>query len=146
MSGFNPLSLDLQARAESGTVIELEHPGDGTPIIDPATNKPVSITLRGKDSPQVVAVTNKQHDVAQDRIRKRKPYKSAEQTRRDNVEVLVAATISWSGIAGADGEPLECNRDNARKLYEDMNASWLVEQLAAALEDRERFFPSGSKS
>jgi len=145
MAGLDLSKLDTATPAEEGSVVELEHPATGEPLRDPETKKPITVTLRGKDSPAVQAVANKQWDRRQERIRRQKSHSSAAVVEADSVEVLVAATISWSGIA-LDGEVLECTPENAYKVYSDDRFPWLVEQLSRALGDRERFFSQASRA
>ena len=132
--------LDTLAPAESGTVVELEHPVTGEPIPD------TSITLRGEDSHAVRNVIRKQHDRRIEKMRKGKGAMSdSASLESEQVEKLVAATIDWKGIE-LDGEPLPFSAPNARKLYSDPRFPWLVEQVQTAMLDRERFFTNGSKS
>lgn len=54
------------------------------------------------------------------------------------VDLLVAATIGWSGLV-LGGKPLEYSPAAARDLYSDPKRRWLREQVKAALDDKELF-------
>lgn len=147
MSGktFDLNDLDTMTPAEAGTVVELEHPITGEPLLDGEGN-PWTITVRGEDSATVKAVIRKQQDRRSEKLRKGRGHVSdSESFDVERVEVLVAATIGWSGLT-LDGALLEFNAKNARRVYGDDRFAWLVEQVEAAARDRKRFFSKPSSS
>lgn len=55
---------------------------------------------------------------------------------RDN---LVSFTLGWSGFTDDKGKEVPFSAEAARELYENDEYSWLVDQLNAALNEKERF-------
>lgn len=55
---------------------------------------------------------------------------------RDN---LVSFTLGWSGFTDEKGKDVPFSPEAARELYENDEYSWLVDQLNAALNEKERF-------
>ncbi len=55
---------------------------------------------------------------------------------RDN---LVSFTLGWSGFTDEKGKEVPFSPEVARELYENDEYSWLVDQLNAALNEKERF-------
>jgi hypothetical protein len=55
---------------------------------------------------------------------------------RDN---LVSFTLGWSGFTDEKGKEVPFSPEAARELYENDEYSWLVDQLNAALNEKERF-------
>jgi hypothetical protein len=55
---------------------------------------------------------------------------------RDN---LVSFTLGWSGFTDEKGKEVPFSPEAARELYENDEDSWLVDQLNAALNEKERF-------
>lgn len=143
-NGFDFGELDTKSVADVGTVVHLEHPGTGDPLFDEAGNA-ITITVLGSDSEKLRKLVRQQADKRFERIRKQQGAVTSEAIESDAVARLVAATVAWSGVK-LDGEVLECNEKNARKLYGDPRFPWLAEQVEKAVEDRKRFFKSASPS
>ena len=55
---------------------------------------------------------------------------------RDN---LVSFTLGWSGFTDEKGKEVPFSPEAARELYENDEYSWLIDQLNAALNEKERF-------
>lgn len=66
----------------------------------------------------------------------------AEEQKREN---LAAFTLGWTGFAGEDGKPLAFSKQAAKDLYLDPEMAWLVDQLDAALGDKELFITRSAK-
>lgn len=136
-------ALDTKTAAEQGTVVELEGP-DEKPLLD-AEGKPYWIRLMGGDAPKIRAKHRKSLDRTFEKIRKGKSPGGVEESERDTIERLAAATLEWH-VPTLDGVALECNEANARKLYSDARFPWLVEQLQKRMDDRAGFFAQSSTS
>lgn len=143
-SGFDFTDLDTKTAADAGTVVHLEHPGTGDPLYDEKQN-PITITVLGSDSEKVRKLVRQQADKRFERMRRQKEGVTSAAIESDAVARMVAATVAWQGVK-LDGQVLECNEQNARKLYGDPRFPWIAEQVEKAIEDRQRFFKSASQS
>lgn len=119
-------TLDTQASSEAGAELELVHPATGDPL-------GIFITLAGSDSGQWRKAVA---DVATRRGRKKV---SAEDARRDGIEIIARCTLTWRNVR-VDGEDLPCTLENARKVYSRFN--WMREQADAFCVDRANFLPA----
>ncbi len=70
------------------------------------------------------------------------PAEQEQQTR----ENLAAFTLGWRGLTQPDGSPLPYSPEAARSLYENDEYAWLVDQLTAALTEKERFMRRSATS
>lgn len=137
--------LDVQTPADAGTVVELEHPATGDPILDEA-GVPWTITVLGDDAGVVRALDRKHQDRRAEKMRKGKDWAlDAASLDAERTDRLVAATIAWHGIT-LNGETLDCNAKNVAKIYGDKRFAWVGEQLTRAMVDRTRFFVISSTS
>ncbi len=132
---------ELSAEAEIGAVLELN-----TKTGEPATQKdgsPVTITLLGTDSKK----WRKAEDAVGDRrLKAASPRhgaaaKSMEEQRNDVAFLLASVTVSWSGLQN-DGTDLECNLENAKKLY--LAHPFIREQVDSFLAERRNFLKASS--
>lgn len=119
-------TLDTQASSEAGAELELVHPATGEEL-------GIFITLAGADSGQWRRAVA---DVANRRGRKKI---TAEDARRDGIEIIARCTLSWRNVR-VDGEDLPCTLENAKKLYTRFN--WMREQADAFCSDRANFLPA----
>lgn len=119
-------TLDTQASSEAGAELELAHPATGEEL-------GIFITLAGADSSQWRRAVA---DVANRRGRKKV---TAEDARRDGIEIIARCTLSWRNVR-VDGEDLPCTLENAKKLYTRFN--WMREQADAFCSDRANFLPA----
>ena len=145
--------LDLanfETAAEKGAPLELKDPA-GLPLtydtgemeeIDgevQAVMKPITIWLAGVESPRWAkaadALTNKINDM--------KEKRSAQDIRVDRAAILAKMTLRWDGIV-VDGKALECNEENAKKLYARFR--WIMDQVDRFIAVRENFLPASSKN
>jgi hypothetical protein len=137
--------LDVQTPADAGTVVELDHPVTGGPIVD-AAGVPWSITVAGDDSRAVRAIDRKHQDRRAERMRKSGDWTmDADSLDAERVERLATATLTWQGLV-LNGVVLECTPKAAAKLYADKRFAWISEQVTRAMVDRKRFFHINSPS
>jgi hypothetical protein len=134
------MDLASLASVDEGSTLELRHPGTGAPLLDD-DEKPISITLAGKDSDRYRATQRAISNRLLKQGRKQTP--TVEAMEADAVEVLVACTLEWSGVV-IDGEPLKCSAANARKIYTDPRCAWIREQVDAFIDDRANFSKASS--
>ncbi|MFC3072347.1 hypothetical protein [Shinella pollutisoli] len=127
-------SIDTKELAETGAVMTVEHPGTGAPVLDEA-GKETTITLLGADSAKL---RKRQNDLINDVMKKgfRPKSVTAEKSEEDKIVTLALATVAWSGIK-VDGEALECNFENAKRLYRRL--PWLKDQADSFVGDRANF-------
>lgn len=127
--------LDLVEHANKGAVMEVMHPITGENLLD-REGRAVTITLLGADSSQM---RNEMSDRARKQLAKKqtKQIMSIDDAESASAELLSAITVSWSGIE-ENGEPIQCNRENAKTIY--TKYSWLRLQVDSFVSDRSNFF------
>lgn len=142
MEGINGNTMDLAALdtrkgAEQGFELQLAHPQSGALLAG-------RITLQGQDA---AAWQDRQKELLQARVnrlqRNKKSVASVDELEADAVELLVAVTTGWSGLA-VDGAPYPFTAENARKLY--TGYPWIREQAYEAVNDRGNFLPRSASS
>lgn len=135
-------SLNTKVAAEEGAKLSLVHPATGEVLTDEKTGKALTITLAGVDSDRYREadrrITDKRLATTQAGRKVSLTHKSLES---DQLERLVAATISWDGV-GLGAETLECTPDNVRKIYKEL--LWIREQVEAFVNDRANFLRAPS--
>jgi len=116
---------DTKKSSEEGAWLEIESP----------TGEPLGIHFKilGVDS----EVYNKQLRKNQDKMMKKgmKNIKS-ENIEVEGIELLVACTVDWEGIAD-NGEDLGCTKENVRYVYK--NYPWIKDQIDEFIGDRSNF-------
>lgn len=124
--------FETRKGADTGAIVELLLP-DGSKAIQDDGN-PVSITVAGSDS----AVFKRTAQTQADRWRKAGVRRAVtmDSVEQDVAELLAACTLSWSGIEDG-GKPLECNADNAKRIYLDFPD--IREQVNAFIGQRANF-------
>lgn len=143
---FEISTRDSKAAAERGIVVPWEDPETKEEIVD-EDGTAVTFTLVGGDADKVAAKTDKNLNKFFDRLSKgRKNDRRAQESREELIDRLAAATIAWSPNWTYDGQVLECNEHNARKVYSDPRFRWLLEQMQGVVDDRARFFTKSSTS
>lgn len=121
--GFDLGNAGLSQK-ETATM-EAVHPENMQPLRDDEGNK-VTITVYGPDSEQRRKLDRK---ATNRRLKSAKAGRiniTAEELEAEAMEVLVACTVSWENIA-LNGELLECNEKNVRKVYQEF--PWLRKQV-----------------
>jgi hypothetical protein len=124
-------TLDTTAVSETGAKMEVTHPVSGALLAG------TSIVLAGQDSDRYRAMDRKISNkrLAQSGNGQRLKL-TAESLEADNLNKLVACTISWEGIAFG-GSPKECTPENVREAYTRL--PWLREQAETFIGDRANF-------
>lgn len=137
--------LDLtqfETAAEEGAPLSLKDPA-GRPLTydggevgpDGPEMKPIRIWLAGVESPR----WTKASDALTNKLQDSKEQRTAQDIRADRAGILAKMTLRWEGII-VDGQPLECNEANAKKLY--MRFKWIMEQVDRFIAVRENFLPA----
>lgn len=126
-------SLDTRKPADDGADMQLRHPGTDA-VLTQDDGKAISITLAGSDSDRYQRAQRSQANRRLNAGVRRKL--TIEELESDTIELLVACTIRWDGVK-VGGKVLECNADNARKLYRDYQ--WIREQANAFIGERANF-------
>lgn len=125
---FDLATLDTTATAEQGARLELRHP---------ATDEPLGavLVLAGTDSKTFRRheATNLNRFIERMSKGKRAKGKSAEEQERESLDMLVACTLSWSGVV-LDGVEPPCTPENALTLYTRL--PWVKEQARDFMMDR----------
>lgn len=128
-------NIDLQAAAENGIDVTLQHPVTGEYLSDENGDHLV-ITVLGKDS-EVWQNAAKRINT---RNANRYKGKNVPSSALENAlyEILSECTVVWTKNIEFNGETLKCNKENAQMLYEKRN--WIAEQLVEAAGDRASYF------
>jgi len=128
-------NIDLQAFAEQGIEVRLQHPSTGEFLVDD-DGKSVTITVLGKDSELWQSTAKRVNAKNAARYKDRKIPASALENAL--YEILAECTVDWSESIEFNGEQLKCNKENALMLYEKRN--WIAEQLIEEAADRSAYF------
>lgn len=123
-------------KVDTGSVMELIHPLTGEVLKDEESGEAISITLLGSDS---AIATAEQHKRSIKRLRQATLSKEeVNGTMSDDVDLLVACTVSWKHIK-YDGQNLPCNPENVRRFYSDPKFRWLREQVMGHIYTRANY-------
>jgi hypothetical protein len=110
-------------------------------IMHPETDKPmgITITLAHRESAKVKAVANAAANKRLATMAKRgkREAPTAEGIESDGMELLVAATIRWTGIEEGD-QPILPTPENVERIY--IEYPWIRAQVDEAFGDVARFF------
>lgn len=127
----------VTAAAEEGAVMEVKDPA-GEPMIQ-ENGKPVWIKFAGTESEKY----RKARNVVGNRYLKtadaRRPpmARTAEEGVADLAFQFASVTLAWEGIVD-DGETLECNLANAKRIYTKYN--FLLQQIDEFLGEKRNFW------
>jgi hypothetical protein len=135
-------TLDTAKAAEQGSTLEVKHPTTGRVLAD-GDGRAVTLTLAGADSQRA---RKAERFALNRRLRqgsRRGVGVTADELDDDALDLLSACTLAWSGFA-VDGAELECNPENARRLYRQF--PWLREQAQAFVDDRSNFLRASPTS
>jgi len=127
-------NIDLQAAAEEGIEVKLQHPATGEYLLDEAGDHLV-ITVLGKDSETWQNAAKRVNTRNANRYKGRTTPSTAMEAAL--YEILAESTVKWSKNLEFNGESLKCNKENAITLYEKRN--WIAEQLMEAAADRNSY-------
>ena len=118
--------FDVVSPANEGVWMNLEHPVTGEPL-------EVKIKLAGVDSDYYKKELRRQQNK---RFKKGFRKMNAEELESETIGLLVACTLDWEGVE-LEGQALECNPENARKIYKRF--PWIKEQVDNFINDRANF-------
>lgn len=126
--------LDLTEHANNGATMDVMHPITGEQLLD-ANGFPVTVTLLGADSTKM---RQEMSDRAKRQLAKKpQSIQTIDEAEKLSAELLATITVGWSGFV-ENGEAIECNRENAIRLY--TKYSWLRQQIDAFTTDRANFY------
>lgn len=115
--------------------------GVSVPLLDPVTGEATgaALKLRGRDAPTLKALELEQRrrrleQLARDGVDRIEP----QQRDEEELEMLVAATVGWEGLA-LDGEAIPFSAEKARWLYTEFPC--FFEQARVAVVKRANFSP-----
>lgn len=128
-------SIDLQAAADEGIEVQLQHPASGEYLVDEEGDH-LTITVLGKDSTTWQNAAKRVNTRNANRYKDRKIPTAALEAAL--YEILAESTVKWSKNIEFDGAALKCTKENANMLYEKRN--WIAEQLMEAAGDRASYF------
>jgi len=129
------LSLDSLSSADTSVFMPLVHPKTGEVILTPDGGE-MGITLYGKDSD---IYRKAQRDITNRRLSKKtNATLTAERLEAEANEVLARCTTKWNIVY--EGEAIECNFSNAKKVYTSL--PWVKEQVDEFVAERGNFLGS----
>jgi hypothetical protein len=135
-------TLDTVKASEDGVPLEVRHPITGA-VLANGSGGPVMLILAGADSDKAKRADRATVNRRLKMTGRRSMTMTAEELDADALEILAACTLGWSGFE-LDGQELECNPQNAKRLYAQF--PWLREQAEAFRQDRSNFLRVSSAS
>jgi len=121
-------------------VMEVRHPGTGTPIKDAAGNS-VTISMVSLDSPRYRAAM---HKITNRRLKDRsRGGLSAEEAERQMIESMAASIVDWSGI-GIGAEETPFSPQMAGDVLERL--PWLFRQVNEFLGNQANFMKASPEA
>lgn len=130
-------AFDTISASDEGSVMEVKNPKTGD-VLRHEDGRPFTIRFRGRDSEVVRSLIRAQSDRRiQQGIRSRIPASSAS-IERDEIELIVAATMEWDIILG--GQPAKNSTQAYREAY--TKYPWLREQGDEFIGVRSNFIKS----
>jgi hypothetical protein len=129
------MGINLRSIQQVDTaIVEIKDPADGTPL-------GARFVLAGPTHPERRRIGFAQARKALRAFDKRGRVDMPDPEESEDLKFgnLAAYTLGWEGVDGPDGAPVPFSRAAALDLYRDPTMAWLVDQLDAALGDRELF-------
>lgn len=127
---FDLNNLDTKAKADTGAVLQVEHPVDRTRL-------GIEISLVGADSDVYQRQVN---SMANKRAKRLRPGQfvppTAEETTEAALELLAACTLGWKGML-LNGQEIPFSQENAVMIYRQF--PWIKEQVDAFIGERANF-------
>lgn len=143
--------LELAVEGDTPKPCRLTHFKTGEPLTH-SNGTEVVINLFGMDSEAYQRSDRRSRQASRDAAFKRKGGLKPAEEDDLVIEMLVECTAGWQGIPAGwvDGspnaEPIEFNRANCRRLYENRKFKWVREQVNDFISDRANFAPASSTS
>lgn len=129
--------LDTVQSSSRGADLLVRHPTKDEVLVDEKTGEAVSIHLLGQDSTEFRKAEHDQQTRRVERVTRRgRVEQTGEEIDMDSVELMSLMTKSWKHIV-LNGEALECNPHNARRIYVEF--PWLREQVNRFISNRANF-------
>lgn len=129
------INLSSLATTKETFNVELKHPATGEVLLD--NGAPVTITILGKSSKEYrelsAAQNNKRFNQG---IKAKKAEFDQEAVQKDYSELLAAVTVGANGLE-YDGK--ENSDIDFLKLYNDVNLTWIKDQVSVELENVANF-------
>lgn len=129
-------AMDTVKGSNEGFEVRIYHPGTNEDL-------DISITVLGKDSDAFQKVSRSQNKKRMAKLQKGGFRGSAsvpvEEIEQDNIDLLAACTIGWSGVI-IEGKEIPFTVDNAAMVYGRF--PWIKEQVDTAIGDRANFIKS----
>ena len=121
-------------RRAASAHIEIKDPADGTPT-------GVRFEIAGPEHPERKRIAFAQSRRTLKRYEKTGRFEmpDPEEAEASKLENLAAFTLGWENFVDDQGKDVPFSRATALELYSDPEMGWLVEQVEAALGDRELF-------
>lgn len=141
---FNLPEIDTSA-AETGVEVALKRI-DGEPLLN-AKKEPVTLTLIGADSKLYRKIVRKHARARVERTKKLKGEPQEDDTlieeiEAEDLELIVACTLGWSGILDSKNAPVKFSKKAAEAFYTQMPIA--KEQADRAIVDRAHFIKASS--
>lgn len=136
--------LDTVTRANTGVAVPLLNL-DGSPLLN-VKKEPVSLTLNGSDGE---AYRKASRDLARKRVERSQKLQGAtvpddqlDAAQDDQLDLLVACTVGWSGVVDSKGEPVKATPAAVKEFYTRYPV--VREQADRAIMDRALFIKASS--
>lgn len=131
----------LKAKTSS-VAVNIRHPETGEDLIDDQ-GKEVKVYVFGKASKEyrdhADARLKKALAAQQAKKKVTVPDITVEKVRNDTLDTVVILTDKFENLEDEDGKAID-NKDAIRKLYENPEYFWLVDQVNEAIESDSNFF------
>ena len=141
MTDLSHVKFDLQAAAEKGAWMQVVNPVDGDDLVD-QEGTPTRLLIKGADSmsyeeaaARTVALRSKPTNPKR-KVTPQALLDASNKLAKSQSEELAAVTIGWEGVWW-EGAKMECNQENAEKLYNEHR--WLREQVMEFFGDRTNY-------
>lgn len=122
--------------------VNLRHPETGEDIVD-ENGKEVKVFVYGKASKEYRDQQDARLQKALDRQKTSKktvaPDLTVEKIRAETLETVITLTEKFENLVDEDDKPID-NKAAIRKLYEDPEYFWVVDQVNEAIENDSNFF------
>lgn len=143
---FDLASINTGAAADRGATVNIQHPISGAAL-------GIEITVLGSDSREFKRLQREQQNRRlKNQAKNRGKLKlTAEELEEESLATICALVIawrqknddgSWKNTLTINGQELECNDDNKRRIFSDLGFNWLREQVDEEIGDRDSFLKS----
>ena len=134
-AGINLADL-ASAIEDQGQKLEVRHPATGD-VLRHDDGRPYTITLVGKDSDKFLQLQRQIQDRRMAAVARTRQAALATLSEKDEVDLLVNATITWDVVFGDNGSS-DPKPDNYRRAYTTLR--WLRRQVDEFVGNPANFF------